>query len=113
QRSYISYVVLQNVRVLGVDLNADLSSDKPARPETTTLEVSVEDAQKLSVAATLGSLSLALRRPGAAELETAAPIRTGDFLGGPPRPAPLRRISHAAAPAAPAAIQIVEGQRSK
>jgi pilus assembly protein CpaB len=62
QRNFVSYVVLQNVRVLGVDLNADQTANKPAEPNTATLEVSVEDAQKLSVAATLGQLSLALPR---------------------------------------------------
>ncbi|HET6969834.1 MAG TPA: Flp pilus assembly protein CpaB, partial [Phenylobacterium sp.] len=65
-RSFISYVVLQNVRVLGIDLNADLNSNKPATPSTATLEVSVPDSQKLSMAATLGTLSLALRRTGEA-----------------------------------------------
>ena len=40
-RNYVSEVVIQNVRVLGVDLNADLASNKPATPNTATLEVSV------------------------------------------------------------------------
>ena len=64
ERTYISYVVVQNARVLGVDLNADPTSDKPASPNTATIEVTVEDSQKLSVAATLGQLSLALRKAG-------------------------------------------------
>lgn len=82
QRSYISYVVVQNARVLGIDLNADPTSDKPASPNTATIEVSVEDSQKLSIAATLGTLSLALRRNGEATIADAAPLRTGDFLVG-------------------------------
>jgi pilus assembly protein CpaB len=84
QRNYISYVIVQNTRVLGVDLNADPTSDKPSSPNTATLEVSVEDAQKLSVASTLGTLSLALRRNGQAEIAKAPPMRTADFLGGAP-----------------------------
>jgi pilus assembly protein CpaB len=84
QRSYISYVIVQNTRVLGVDLNADPTSEKPASPNTATLEVSVEDAQKLSVASTLGTLSLALRRNGQADIAKAPPLRSGDFLGGAP-----------------------------
>ena len=82
ERTFISYVVLQNTRVLGVDLNADLASEKPANPSTATLEVSSEDAQKLSIASTLGTLSLSLRRTGQADVATAAPLRAGDFLGG-------------------------------
>ncbi len=80
ERNYISDVVLQNVRVLGVDLNADLDSTEVASPETATLEVTVEDAQKLAVASTLGILSLALRRTGEAKLEKASSMRTYDFL---------------------------------
>ncbi|WP_337188235.1 Flp pilus assembly protein CpaB [Phenylobacterium sp.] len=106
QRNYISYVVVQNARVLGMNLNADPTSDKPAAPSTATIEVSVENAQKLSVAATLGELSLALRRNGAAEIAKAPPIRTGDFLGG--------GGARAAGPARPySAILIVEGEPAK
>jgi len=112
QRNYISYVVLQNVRVLGIDLNADLASDKPATPNTATLEVSVEDAQKLSVASTLGTLSLALRRSGQADVEAARPLRTGDFLGGGGGSrTPVRYVSRSGA--AYSGILIIEGQSKK
>ena len=93
ERTYISYIVVQNARVLGVDLNADPTSDKPARPSTATLEVSVEDSQKLSVASTLGTLSLALRKSGAAEIADAPPLRTADFLIGGGRPGVARAVS--------------------
>ncbi|WP_293678323.1 Flp pilus assembly protein CpaB [uncultured Phenylobacterium sp.] len=82
ERTYISYVVVQNARVLGVDLNADPTSEKPASPNTATLEVSVEESQKLSVASTLGTLSLALRKSGEASIADAPPLRTADFLVG-------------------------------
>ncbi|WP_082531910.1 MULTISPECIES: Flp pilus assembly protein CpaB [unclassified Phenylobacterium] len=75
-------VVIQNVRVLGVDLNADPTSNKPEAPSTATLEVSVRDAQKLAVAADLGSLSLALRALGQAEVESAAPVGAREVVGG-------------------------------
>jgi len=105
-RNFVSEVVLQNVRVLGIDLNADQTANKPATPTTATLEVKVEDTQKLAVAADLGKLSLALRKTGAAELVPTAPIRTGNFLSGG-RPAARR----AGAPAynGPRLIMIVEG----
>ena len=74
--NYASEVVLQDVRVLAVDLNADLQSDKPASPSTATLEVSVPDSQKLAVAADLGKLSLALRKTGAAEVAAASVVRS-------------------------------------
>jgi pilus assembly protein CpaB len=115
-RSFVSEVVLQNVRVLGVDLNADQAANKPATPSTATLEVSVPDAQKLSVAADLGKLSLALRKTGAAEIAQTAPMRTANFVvaggGGAPREFHAVARRSGAGPAAysgPRLIVIVEG----
>jgi pilus assembly protein CpaB len=62
-----SATLLQNVRVLAVDQNIDRARQaKPAR--AVTLEVSLEQAQKLTLAASVGQLSLALRKAGSAEL---------------------------------------------
>lgn len=112
ERTFISYVIVQNARVLGVDLNADPASDKPASPNTATLEVSVQDAQKLSLASTLGTLSLALRKTGQAEVADAAPLRTGDFLGGVPR-AGGGRAPAGGVVRASSMIVIVEGEAAK
>ena len=74
-------VILQNVRLLGVNLNANqTTTEKTSKPKHTTLEVSAEDAAKLSVASRLGSLSMVLRRTGAAEIEPMRAIRTTDVL---------------------------------
>lgn len=81
-RTYVSDVVIQNARVLGVDLNADLNSNKPAEPKNATLEVSVDDTQKLAIASTLGTLSLALRRTGEAEAQAVRTMATHAFLAG-------------------------------
>ncbi|TAL34173.1 MAG: Flp pilus assembly protein CpaB [Phenylobacterium sp.] len=113
ERNFISYVVVQNARVLGMDLNADPTSDKPASPNTATIEVSVEDSQKLSLASTLGNLSLALRRNGAAEIAAAKPLRTNDFLSGGRSSAPRAVRTASAGPARSYAILIVEGEPSK
>lgn len=76
----VSDVVIQNVRMLGMNLNADPTSNKAeSEPRTATLEVSVEEAQKLSVAADLGALSLALRRSGASELAPVRPVAAQDL----------------------------------
>lgn len=80
-RNLVSTVLLQNVRVLGIDLNADPTTDKPAAPHNATLEVSPADTQKLAVAVELGSLSLALRRAGAAELADVQLITASDVAG--------------------------------
>ena len=114
QRNYISYVVVQNARVLGQDLNHDPTSNKPEDPNTATLEVTIEDSQKLAVAATLGTLSLALRKNGEVTIADAGPMRAGDFLvgGGARSSAPGRVVSRGTARTY-SGILIVEGEPSK
>lgn len=54
-------ILLQNVRVLGVDQEASDRKDKPVVARAVTLEVDPEQAQKLTLGAEVGTLSLALR----------------------------------------------------
>ncbi|GGF14287.1 hypothetical protein GCM10011611_20060 [Aliidongia dinghuensis] len=54
-------ILLQNVKVLGVDQQADDKKDKPVVAKAVTLEVTPDDGQKLTLAASIGNLSLALR----------------------------------------------------
>ena len=113
EKALVSQVVIQNVRVLGVDLNADPTSNKPATPNTATLEVSVDDAQKLAVAGDLGTLSLALRRSGSVEIAEVRPLASGQLAARAPSPvrtyAPRAATPGAATPA-PRLIAIVEGE---
>lgn len=105
---FVTDVTVQNVRVLGMDLNADPSSTKAAVARTATLEVDVADAGKLALAGQTGTLTLALRRPGYALTDPVRTTVTGDlFSGGQPVStnrvvslAPRRRAP--ARPAAPA-----------
>jgi pilus assembly protein CpaB len=78
-------VVLQNIKVLGLDLNADPSSTQAAVAHTATLEVNVQDAQKLAVAAQAGTMSLALRRTGAAETTPVRTVEIADLQWRGPR----------------------------
>ena len=72
-------VVLQNAKVLAVDQLADDSSEKPAVVKAVTLEVETVAAQKLSLAASLGTLSLVLRKAGEASLEGTRRVSVGDL----------------------------------
>jgi pilus assembly protein CpaB len=72
-------VVIQNVRVLGMDLNANPTSTQPAVASTATLEVGMQDTEKLALASQAGTLSLALRRPGSVELGPARPMMVSDL----------------------------------
>jgi pilus assembly protein CpaB len=60
----VNDVVLQNVRVLGVDQMADSTTDKPAVVKAVTLEVDEAGGQKLALASMVGTLSLLLRKAG-------------------------------------------------
>lgn len=53
--------ILQNVRVLGVDQNANEAKDQPEVARTVTVEVTPEQGQTLALAQRAGSLSLSLR----------------------------------------------------
>jgi len=59
-------LVLQNARVLAIDQVADERADKPAVAKAVTLEVDMVGAQKLSLASSVGTLSLMLRKAGEA-----------------------------------------------
>jgi pilus assembly protein CpaB len=72
-------VVLQNAKVLAVDQLADDSADRPTVVKAVTLEVDTIAAQKLSLAASLGSLTLALRKAGEAEVESTRRVTVGDL----------------------------------
>jgi pilus assembly protein CpaB len=78
-------VVLQNARVLAVDQLADDAVDKPSVVKAVTLEVETLAAQKLSLAASVGSLSLALRKAGEGEVESTRRVSLSD-LGTPEPP---------------------------
>ena len=102
----VSGAVLQNVRVLGMDLIADPANVDKFIPKTATLEVNLEDAARLAVAAQVGELSLALRRTGSVELAEAAPVRTLTWTSRGMAAAPVsgaKPIRRAAAPRRPVA----------
>jgi pilus assembly protein CpaB len=72
-------IVLQNARVLAVDQVADERTDKPSVVKAVTLEVNAMGAQKLSLAASVGSLSLMLRKAGEVNSEYARRITQADL----------------------------------
>ena len=79
-----SEVVLQNVRVLAIDQIADERLEKPSVVKAVTLEVDVAGGQKLSLAASVGSLSLMLRKAGEANNQYTRRITLSDL--GPTTP---------------------------
>jgi pilus assembly protein CpaB len=83
-------VVLQNVQVLAVDQLANDKAGEPKVSRTATLAVTLYDAQRLSIATKVGTLSLALRKVEAlpdgtsdASAGSLATTVTNRQLGGP------------------------------
>jgi pilus assembly protein CpaB len=74
-------IVLQNARVLAVDQSADASAEKAAVAKAVTLEVSTDQAQRVWLASSVGSLSLLLRKAGETNAESTKRITLSDFDG--------------------------------
>lgn len=75
-------LLLQNVRVLAVDQTLDPKHTAPILGRTVTVEVDLLDAQKITLASTIGSLSLILRENGtAASVEDWKRMTVADLPG--------------------------------
>jgi pilus assembly protein CpaB len=104
-------VLLRSVRVLAVDQLANENKNDPVVAKAATIEVTPEQAQKLALAAEVGTLSLALRGTvdplSSGQDPAPVTVRTTDLrLDGVSPPAPPRRVVRAAARPAPAGITI-------
>lgn len=73
---YRSDIILQSVRVLGIDQSQNRNQDTPEVARTVTLEVSHMDAQALAIAQEGGTISLALRAVGEALPSTTKSLDT-------------------------------------
>lgn len=91
-------VLLQDVKVLGIDQLADERTDKAMVVKAVTVEVSIADAQRVVLASSVGTLSLALRAAGASGHDLTGRITPADL--GP------ARVVIAPPPDQPAAIVV-------
>jgi pilus assembly protein CpaB len=80
KNSAINDVVLKNAKVLAIDQLADERSDKPSVAKAVTLEVDIAGAQKLALAAQIGTLALALRKAGDSDATASRPITLADLI---------------------------------
>jgi pilus assembly protein CpaB len=80
QDNRIAKIVLQNKRVLSVAQSTEQKDGKPQVARSITLEVTPEDAEKLSLASQEGQIVLALRALGDDAQTVTAGVRKGDLL---------------------------------
>ncbi|MBW7850750.1 MAG: Flp pilus assembly protein CpaB [Rhodospirillales bacterium] len=105
QRAPVTDILLQNIRVLGVDQDANERKDKPTVARAVTLEVTPAEAQKLTLGSQVGTLSLALRNLSDAEEAPARTIGLRDLGTETPKAKP----AVAAAPPTGVSIRILRG----
>lgn len=78
----INDILLQNIRVLGIDQDANEAKDQPTVARSVTLEVTAKQAQKLHLAQQVGALSLALRNLSHTEPDSTQRITVADLRYG-------------------------------
>ncbi|HEX7865356.1 MAG TPA: Flp pilus assembly protein CpaB [Variovorax sp.] len=114
--SQISKTVLEKVLVLAVAQEANRDDTKPKVVSAVTLELSLEDSEKLDLARSVGTLSLVLRNQMDKTTVATGGITKGQLFGEKEivqvstaaAPAPARPRAHRAGPAAQSASQCVE-----
>ncbi|ATQ73901.1 Flp pilus assembly protein CpaB [Massilia violaceinigra] len=105
----ISKTVLERVLVLAVAQEAGRDDTKPKVVSAVTLELSLEDSEKLDLARSVGTLSLVLRNQIDQKTVATAGITKDELFGGKKAPAPVpapaavRKPRPAMSAAAPAA----------
>ncbi|SNT12693.1 pilus assembly protein CpaB [Sphingopyxis indica] len=75
-------ILLEKIRVIAIDQRADESKTEPKVAKTATLEVDPVSAQKLALAQSVGTLSLALRNVTSIEDGANMTITQGDLGSG-------------------------------
>ena len=78
EETYVD-VLLQGVKVIAIDQIADDRKDQPSVVRTVTFEVNTAEAQKLVLAGTVGTLSLALRNAGSSGVEPVERMTIADL----------------------------------
>ena len=113
QDSRVSKIVLQNKRVLSVAQSTEQKDGKPQLARSITLEVTPEEAEKLSLASQEGQIVLALRGLGDDAQLTTIGSNKRDLLSL--APAPRRASGGTAVPAQPDKyrVEVILGSNRK
>ena len=101
-----SDLLLQDIKVIAVDQMQVEQKDRPAVAKAVTLEVTPFQAQKISLATSVGSLSLILRKAGDSNVVSDRRVTESDLSEAEPAPAPAPQ---APAKAQPAPVPVYSG----
>ena len=109
-RKDYSDLLLQDVKVIAVDQIAAETKDRPTVAKAVTLEVTPQQAQKISLASDVGHLSLILRKAGDPNVVTSQRVTTADLVEGErgaPPPVPTKSEPVRAPPPTDATVWII------
>lgn len=84
----LSQIILQNIKVLSTDHMADTSSTQPRETRWVTLEVDTASAKRLTLARSIGEISLSLRAAGDQMVVTDPLVTMSDLAAFPEAPTP-------------------------
>ena len=110
--SLFTDVLLQNVKILGIDQVASENLEKPKVAKAATLEVTQIQAQKLALAQRVGQLSLALRDLLNVEAELTRTITVSDLRVGEAIEPPNQDVAKDVTPKKPKKPVIVKTVRA-
>lgn len=91
-KNYQNMTLVQNIKILGTGRRSETVNNQVKLVKTVTLEVSAEQAQKLTLAMRVGDLSLSLRQAGS-QVETASEILRSKDLGADAATKPVAKKS--------------------
>ena len=101
-----SDLLLQDIKVIAVDQISSEQKDRPVVAKAVTLEVTPFQAQKISLATSVGSLSLILRKAGDSNVVSDRRVTESDLSEAEPAPPPPPQ---APARAQPAPVPVYSG----
>jgi pilus assembly protein CpaB len=111
----VSKIVLERILVLAIAQESNPDATKPKVVSAVTLELTPQQAEKLDVARSVGTLSLVLRNQLDAKSEATGGARKNDLLQAKPEPVPAapRRVAAVKPPPERHRVEMIKGtQRS-
>ena len=108
-----SELLLQDIKVIAVDQIASEQKDRPVIARAVTLEVTPFQAQKISLATSVGSLSLILQKAGDSNVVADRRVTEADLSEGEARPVPKAPSSAPAPVFSGATVNIIRNLKSQ
>ena len=112
----VTETLAQNLRVLGVDQTSNVDAGKPNVAKAITVEATPEQAAAISLAQSIGSVTLVLRKPHDTTEAQRRAITLSNMSSGEAEPAPhvarAARRAPSSAPAPAPQVHVVRGVES-